>query len=88
MPKKQDIENELAQHIESTIQRCDFSIFEDRGVNVTMGLPKADIKINEDIVEVHINQNIVVSDSEGSSRRTTHNIKVPSRFGALYRQAL
>ena len=88
VPKKQDIENELAQHIESTIQRCDFSIFEDRGVNVTMGLSKVDIKINEDIVEVHINQNIVVSDSEGSSRRTTHNIKVPSRFGALYRQAL
>ncbi len=88
VPKKQDIEKELAEHIESTIQRCDFSIFADRGVNVTMGLPEVNIKINDDIVEVHINQNIVVSDSEGSSRKTTHNIKVPSRFGALYRQAL
>ncbi len=88
VPKKQDIEKELAEHIESTIQKCDFSIFAEQGVNVTMGLPEVDIEINDNIIGVRINQNIVVSDSKGSSRRTTHNIKVPSRFGALYSQAL
>ena len=88
VPQKKMIETSLATYLESTLQTCDFSVFAERGVNVTSDTPHVTVNIRDTIVDVDINQNIVVSSDSGSSRRSQHAIRVPSRFGALYRQAL
>lgn len=88
VPTQREIEYSLAAYLTTAIQTCDFSAFAERGVQVTVGAAEVIVRLRDDVIDVRVSQNVLVESSEESARREKHDVVVPSRFGALYRQAL
>ncbi len=88
VPRKTDIEAGVREYLTAAVRTCDFSAFSDRGVEVQRGEPRVAVSIGEQEVTVRVDEVLVVSSAEGSGRRAKHEVRVPSSFGALYRQAL
>ena len=87
VPSKSEMENQLVRYIEEKAKNCNFNSYSDQGFKITMGEPKADVKINDNNVDLSLDMLMTISKEEDNAVIKTHNIKVTTALGKLYGSA-
>ena len=89
VPEMNDIEEGMEEFIGDGLEACDFSVFEERGVEIKVNEDGKEVKVNveESSILVDVDFEMVVSDGKRISRRGTHSVQVGSNFGGFYNQA-
>lgn len=84
VPSIGNIEGEMARYIQERIEDCDFSSLIAEGYYLTLGSPKASVKINEGDVVVSVNQDLVIEKAGTKASKNSHSVDVKSSLGAFY----
>ncbi len=88
VPSKQKIEQQLADYLESEIQKCSFESFEEQGFVITAGKPKASVVISDFSIDIEIQETLNMEKDNEKASRTVHEISLTSKFGMMYNEAL
>lgn len=87
IPSVNDMEDELAQFIESRVNDCDFSDFYSRGFSIQKSEVKADVTIEDNSIIVSVESPLSVSLDEDTSVKTNHDVNLDSKLGSLHKAA-
>ncbi|MBI2628847.1 hypothetical protein HYW74_02085 [Candidatus Pacearchaeota archaeon] len=88
VPSKSQIESQLEDFLDQELKRCDFSDFVKQGISVETGNNlETNVKILDNRVLVGVSNEISASKGDSSSRRTSYDIEVVSKFGKFYNLA-
>ncbi len=88
IPSKANMEQELADFVESEINTCIFDKYYEDGFEIRFGEPEANVKIKDTEIEVGLDMDFNVNFAEDSARVSQHNVVVDSRLGKLYDSAV
>jgi len=89
VPKKSEMESQLAKYISARVNYCDLSSFNLQGYDVIVNEnPDVDVSINDLDVEVTVRNNIGIYFGEESAIVKTQDISVDSKLGKFYNLAL
>ena len=84
IPSKKEIEKQLREYIEKNIATCDFSALRNKGYEINVSAPKADVSISKNVVGVNVNMPLSVSKNEKSEIKSRHDVSVFSKLGKFY----
>lgn len=90
IPSKAQMEKQLGDYIESQIvNTCSFSGLEREGYNISAAEEgiSSDVKINDDMIEVSLNQRLVISRGGDTYTASSHSAEIQSRLGRFYNLA-
>jgi len=88
VPTLSDMEEQLGDFIENRINNCLLDSYLENGYGVSMGEEvEADVKINEENVEINLDMALAMERANDSVVVNSHNIAVNSRLGKLYSDA-
>jgi hypothetical protein len=87
VPKKSEMEGEIAKFIEQGISECDFDALYLQGFDVDFGTPKAEVKIYNSRIDIDVNARILASKDGASSNKESHSVSFDSNYGAMYQEA-
>ena len=87
VPSKQDMQNSLGKFIEDKITECNFDNYYQEGFEITQGVPKVSISINNNDVDVKLSMDLEINKGEDSALIGDHQISFKSNLGALYNSA-
>lgn len=85
VPTVQNMEKQLANFLNEAIKECDFSEFETKGYNISLGEAKASTTIDENDVRVSINSPLNINYGDTNARITRHELTVQSKIGKFYK---
>lgn len=89
VPTKSGMQDEIAQYIEENVNlRCNFDAFYEKGFDVTLGTPTADVTISDTSVAVSVSSNMVVTKGESSATMSEHETTLQTSLGKLYDSAV
>jgi len=88
VPKKQDMENELANYVSERITNCDFSDFEAMGYDVYVEKGTVNSKINDLNINLNIKNKITIFKGEQSIIINNHDLSIKSKLGKFYGMAI
>lgn len=88
VPSKSKMEQQLERYIETEIEKCDFSDFEEQGFVITRGEASADAKINDFSIDVVVNQNLNIEKENEKATQGSHKASANSKLGKMYSEAL
>ena len=88
VPSKTEMENQLGEFIDGRIRDCYLDDYYNEGFGVVMGDPKAEVKINDNDVEVNLGMNLVLSKGNDTAVVANHKVTVDSKLGTLYDSAM
>src|SRR5690606_7751830 len=84
LPTVRDMEREVELFIENRLNNCDLDRFYEKGFFIEAEEPTASVSISEDNVEISVDSDLTVSLGESSSRKTSHEVSIPSKIGKFY----
>jgi len=84
VPALSAIERQLEDFVEREIKDCDFSDFESKGFVVEAEVGGVDVEIRDNRVDVSVDSDLSIEKDGSNSRRSSHNIRVASKFGEFY----
>ena len=87
VPLKSEMENQLAEFINSRIRDCSLENYYKQGYEIRFGEPSAKTTINDKSVSVNLDMDIIFAKENESAVITSHNVEVKSMFGTLYNSA-
>jgi hypothetical protein len=88
VPTLSDMEEQLGDFIENRINNCLLDSYLENGYGVSMGEEvEADVKINEENVEINLDMALAMERANDSVVVNSHNVAVNSRLGKLYSDA-
>ncbi len=89
IPTKEKMQSDLNGFVREGLQNCDFSGFENKGFNITIGEPlEVKNEIKNSLVKVAVKQEISIRFGKVSWSSRTHNVEVNSNLGKFYDLAL
>jgi len=87
IPNKGEMEEQLEDFLEEKVFDCDFSNFEMQGFFIALEEPKANVKINDNNIDVDLNVKMTVSDGEETAQIREIDSKIHSKLGKFYNLA-
>jgi len=87
VPTVEFMEDQISRFIERESLECDFDLFEEEGFHVKSGKPIAEVKIDDDFVQVDLNMDLSVEKGMESAILKDHNLRVNTNLGSLYEAA-
>ena len=87
IPSKTKMQNELERFIEEKINTCVFDFYYEQGFEISLGEPKADVKIEDNEVKVDLDLNLKINKEEDTFLVSNHKTSVTSQLGTLYDSA-
>jgi hypothetical protein len=84
VPTKTEMQEQLANFIDSKIRKCRFDAYYDQGFAITLGEPKSTITISNGQVEADVNMNLEIERGDENALVKTHKIIVNSNLQQLY----
>jgi len=88
VPKKADIEKQIADYVKNKISECSYDSFYVQGYSISFSEPRINININDAFVAVNVVSDLKVSKGDESAEVKQHNVEVTSNFGKLYADAV
>ena len=88
VPSVNNMEEQLADYIESEIRDCILDAYLEQEFAVNLGEPEADVSIRNEQVEVNLDMDLAIEKADDSALVSNHNIIVNSNLGKLYSSAL
>jgi hypothetical protein len=88
IPKKSEIEKQMADFIESGISSCDLDVFFDEGYFIEVGKPEVEVSIKDEFISVSIDSNVVVEKGDLKAVQNQFEFDYKTNFGSLYNDAL
>jgi len=88
VPRKSEMERELAEYVAERVEDCDFGDFELAGYDVYVDEGSASSKINEMSVDLDVTSRITIFKGEQSIVVGSHDFSVGSKLGKFYGMAL
>jgi hypothetical protein len=83
VPSKEKMESELDNYLVENLD-CDFSEFEERGFEVSVGEPDVKTCIEGNYIEVEVKQEIDIDFGEKSWNSENHEVQADSNLGKFY----
>ncbi|MFH1248826.1 MAG: hypothetical protein V1660_01610 [archaeon] len=87
VPSLNEMQKQLSSFINGEIKNCDFSVFESRGYNITLGEVKSSVTIKDEQIDAEINAALVINKEEKSGRITNHKTSQKTKLGKFYKIA-
>jgi len=87
VPSKNLMQEHLGDYIENEIRNCVFENYYEQGFEITQGIPKASVNINDNTVSVDLDMSLSISKGEDSSVIKNHKLSVKTELGRLYNNA-
>lgn len=84
VPSLQNMEKQLSNFLNEEIKNCDFSEFEKRGYNITIGDVSTSVKIKDESIDASVESPLTVSYGDTSARVTSRDVSVKSKIGKFY----
>ncbi|MBU3906772.1 MAG: hypothetical protein KKA64_00810 [Nanoarchaeota archaeon] len=88
VPSKSGMEEQLARFVEEKISKCRLDDYYGRGFEISLGAPRAIVKITDEKVDVSLNMNLGIKKGEDSAVIKDHQIEVKTKLGKLYGTAI
>ena len=88
IPSKEDMEKQLENYLEEQISSCDFEEFYGGEYDIRRGGPSAKVSISEKKVNVDLDMDVSVLYATNSFIVKEHSIKLDSKLGKLYDDAI
>jgi len=88
VPSKSEMESQIADYVEEGLAFCDFESFYLQGFEAEVEDPIVKVVVKNNVVEVEVSAEMVVSKDDESTKRSTHKIDVNSKLGKFYELAL
>lgn len=87
VPSVKSMEEQLAKYIDSRIGTCILDSYFEQGFEISLGVPRTSVKINEEDVVVNTNMDLGIERAEDTAFVTDHIVTVKSKLGTLYDSA-
>ena len=86
MPSTQTIENQISLYVQENLDNClnDFSLFKQKGFDVTKGTIAASTRILDDKVIASLDYPVTATKGDIVQTKTAYNVDVPVRLGLIY----
>jgi len=88
VPSRSEMEKQLERFVNDRIRDCNFQTYYEQGFVVFMDEPNADVKINDDNVEINLGMDMTLEKAGDTVLVKNHNKVVSSNLGSLYNSAL
>ncbi len=88
VPTLNDIENQIADYINSQIKNCNFNSFYQEGYSISTGTPQAKVTIENNDVKVTLSMDLSMKKGNETSVISSHDVQVNSQLGNLYNDAI
>ena len=83
-PSLAKVESQLNEFLEEQINLCDFSEFEKKGFELSIGDVTAETTIRDSSIDVSVNQDLVISFGSSTWKGSLHKKTVNSNLGKFY----
>jgi len=85
MPSAQTIENQTSLYVQGNLDNClnDFSLFKQKGFDVTKGTIAVSTRILDDKVIISLDYPVTVTKGNVVQTKTAYNVEVPVRLGLI-----
>jgi hypothetical protein len=87
IPTEQDMEEALADFVDSRISNCNFDNYYEEGFNIDLGESKTTVDIKDGSVNMRMNLGLSISKGEDTVLVSNHNVEVKSNIYSLYNSA-
>lgn len=87
VPTKEEMQTQLEDYLNNEISSCNFNSFVSEGFQISKGIPKAKVTINDDTVDVSLNMDLKMLKGKESQTVRGHNVQVNSELGNLFNDA-
>ena len=85
VPTKNEIEDDIEEYVRLNAVNCDFSQFEEAGIEVDFGeVESVNVKVNENNIEMSVNSDLSAVSGEIASSKSLHEVVLDSRMGKFY----
>ncbi|PIN91582.1 hypothetical protein COU57_00010 [Candidatus Pacearchaeota archaeon CG10_big_fil_rev_8_21_14_0_10_32_14] len=87
VPKKEDMEKELARFLKESIQSCNLRMYEDQGYVIERGKPIVNVKINDESIDVDLKMDLKIKKDDKTVIIDSHKKNYDSNIGNMYKVA-
>lgn len=87
VPTKKDIENEIANYINTKIADCDFTPLIVRGYDVNVGKPDFTVSVSDNFIDVKSNTGLNIEKDGVSVQTGSRSLQINSNFGKMFSTA-
>ncbi len=87
VPKKEDMENQLGEFIQSKINNCNFDMYYNEGFEIERESPEAEVIILDNKVNLYLDMPLIIKKGNETFFIKEHKIVVNSNLGKLYESA-
>ncbi len=88
VPTKTEMQNQIANFVETKIQNCRFDNYYEQGFEIIIGQPNAKVTIKNQEVTINLNMNLNIERNEESVLVKNHKVITSSNLGKLYDTAI
>ncbi|MEX2017413.1 MAG: hypothetical protein WD876_02985 [Candidatus Pacearchaeota archaeon] len=88
VPSRTEMEQHLGNYVERRIRDCELQTYYDQGFVISMEEPSADVRINDDNIEVDLRMEMTLEKESDTAIVRNHNKVINSQLGSLYNSAL
>jgi len=87
IPTKEEMEESLANFINSKIKECDYKSYYEEGFEINQEIPTASVNIKDSSVDITLKMNLNINFGNDTALIQTHKATIQSNLGALYNSA-
>jgi hypothetical protein len=87
IPSLNELENDLERFVEEKIIECNFDSYYEQGFEINQAEPSANVKINNDNVNILLRMDMEITFGEDNTLIQTHEANIKSNLGTLYNSA-
>jgi len=87
IPSKEKMQEQLNTFLDDRITECDFSSFEKKGFEISIGAPKIESTIKDNKITAEVKQSLSITFANETWNSKSHSAEVNSNLGASYNLA-
>ena len=87
IPSKEKMQEQLNDFLEERIIECDFSGFEQRGYEISLGTPKINSAVKENKITADVRQALTIKFDNSTWNSKSHSAEISSGLGSSYELA-
>lgn len=88
VPSRTMIENQIERFLDDELKSCNFREFISQGLVINNSLPKSEVKIVDNQINVKVDMNLFVSKEDINELKSEHEVSIDSNFGKLFKKSI
>jgi hypothetical protein len=84
VPSLKEMEKQLANFLQDEVEKCDFSVFEQQGFEISEGNAKASVSIKENAISANLDFGLTLKHGETTIKVASHKAEIKSKLGKFY----